>query len=80
MNSQTPTRLDRALAGVCLNCIVCRHARKKQKGAAFWFVRKVESGVCPFCRAYERVYGRKSHAGAGNGFTSPRVCPPPPRP
>jgi hypothetical protein len=61
MNPQTPTSFDRVLAEICLNCMVCRHARKKQNGAAYWLVRKMESNVCPFCRAYERVYGRKPH-------------------
>jgi hypothetical protein len=28
---------------------------------AFWFVEQVGGSVCPFCRAYEKVYGRKSH-------------------
>lgn len=55
------SKLDMALAKVCLNCPACRHARKTQGGAAFWLVRNVENSVCPFCRAYERVYGRKSH-------------------
>jgi hypothetical protein len=40
---------------------VCGHARKTQKGLAFWFVRCVEGSVCPYCKAYERVYGRKAH-------------------
>jgi len=52
---------DRAMAKFCMNCIVCRHARKKQQGPAFWFVRKIEGDLCPFCRAYERVYNRKPH-------------------
>ena len=53
--------MDRSLAKVCMNCPVCRHARKKQQGAAYWFVRKIEGNLCPFCKAYERVYGRKAH-------------------
>ena len=53
--------MDRSLAKVCLNCPVCRHARKKQQGAAYWFVQKIEGDLCPFCKAYERVYGRKAH-------------------
>jgi rubrerythrin len=53
--------LDRLLARVCVNCPVCRTARRRQAGAAFTLVRKVETGVCPFCRAYERVFGRKAH-------------------
>ena len=56
-----PGALDRMLAQVCVGCPVCRRARKKQAGAAYWLVRRVEGGVCPFCRAYERVYGRKAH-------------------
>ena len=54
-------RLEKALADVCVSCPVCRRARGRQRGAAFWFVRKAERQVCPFCRAYERVYGRKAH-------------------
>ncbi|MEI6610417.1 MAG: hypothetical protein WCO53_11820 [Deltaproteobacteria bacterium] len=53
--------MDRSLAKVCMNCPVCRHARKKQHGAAYWFVQKIEGDLCPFCKAYERVYGRKAH-------------------
>jgi hypothetical protein len=56
-----PSRLDKALANVCLNCPVCRRARKRQRGTAFWLVRNVESRTCPFCRAFERVFGRKAH-------------------
>lgn len=56
-----PTKLDRALAKVCENCPVCRTARRKQKGAAYRLVKNVEQGACPFCRAYERVHGRKAH-------------------
>jgi uncharacterized protein CbrC (UPF0167 family) len=52
---------DRFMAKVCVNCTVCKLARKKQHGAAYWFVSKIEGGLCPFCRAYERVYGRKAH-------------------
>ncbi|GAB6271798.1 MAG TPA: hypothetical protein DHO02_00190 [Syntrophaceae bacterium] len=55
------TDKDRKMAQVCVKCPVCRHARKKQKGAAFWFVKKIEGKLCPFCKAHERVYGRKAH-------------------
>jgi uncharacterized protein CbrC (UPF0167 family) len=58
------TKSDRFLAKFCVNCTVCKHARKKQQGAAFWFVSKIEGNLCPFCRAYERVYGRKAHSPA----------------
>jgi len=55
------TNLDRALARVCESCPVCRTARRNQQGVANRFVRGIEVGVCPFCRAYERVNGRKAH-------------------
>ena len=61
MPSANPSPLDAALARVCVNCPVCRTARRKQRGWAFRLVRQVETKVCPFCRAYERVYGRKAH-------------------
>lgn len=61
MNPRPISKLDRALASVCRNCPVCRRARERQKGLAFWLVNKVEHRLCPFCRAYERVYGRRAH-------------------
>lgn len=56
-----PSKLDRQLAKVCLNSPVCRQARRKPRGLAFWFVKRAEGKLCPFCRAYERVDGRKAH-------------------
>jgi hypothetical protein len=50
----------RFLAERSVNCVVCRRARRQQAGVAFWLVKTFE-GLCPFCRAYEKVYGRKSH-------------------
>lgn len=58
---KSEARLDSLLAGVCRNCPVCRRARRRQRGAAFALVRSVENRVCPFCRAYARVTGRKAH-------------------
>jgi hypothetical protein len=55
------TDRDRAMAQKCVECPVCRHARKRQRGFAHFFVRKIEGGLCPFCQAYERVYGVKAH-------------------
>ncbi len=66
MNNPTPSGLDRLLARVCVNCPVCRRARKKQAGVAFRLVRKIEIHLCPFCRAYARVYGRPSHEALAN--------------
>jgi uncharacterized protein CbrC (UPF0167 family) len=56
------------MAQRCLECPVCGHARKTQKALAFWLVRRVEGSVCPYCKAYERVYGRKAHEPAGGQF------------
>ena len=61
MSNDTVTNLDRALARVCENCPVCRSASRNQHGLANRFVRGIEEGICPFCRAYERVHGCKAH-------------------
>jgi hypothetical protein len=61
MNPKPVTNRDRKLARISEHCLVCNRARKKQSGLAFWLVKNVESHICPFCRAYERVHGRKSH-------------------
>jgi hypothetical protein len=61
MTQEGITEADRKLAQRCVDCPVCGHARKKQRGIAYWFVKHVEGGVCPSCQAYERVYGRKAH-------------------
>ena len=61
MPDRPVTDRDRALARVCAGCPVCRRARTRQQGLAYRFVRGVEGRVCPFCRAYERVHGRKAH-------------------
>jgi hypothetical protein len=52
---------DRWLAERCRQCPVCRRARARQRGLAFWIVKNVEGSVCPACKAYEKVYGRKAH-------------------
>jgi hypothetical protein len=61
MSERAITERDRARAQKCLECLVCRRARRKQRGFAFWLVQRVEGGLCPYCKAYERVYGRKAH-------------------
>ena len=55
------TEKDRQRAKQCLDCPVCRHARKKQRGLAFWFVKKIDTGICPAGKAYEKVYQRKAY-------------------
>ncbi|MFH1311602.1 MAG: hypothetical protein ABIJ00_00070 [Candidatus Eisenbacteria bacterium] len=61
--TQTDTLTDRARenAQKCMECTVCDRARKNQRGFAYWFVRLLEGGLCPACKAYEKVYGRKAH-------------------
>ena len=61
MSETEITDRDRARAQRCVKCPVCTRARRQQRGVAFWFVKQVEGNVCPFCQAYEKVYGRKSH-------------------
>ncbi|UWG98712.1 hypothetical protein LPY66_07960 [Dehalobacter sp. DCM] len=55
------TEKDRLMAKVCINCPVCKHARKTQSGLAYRFVKNIENDHCPFCKAYAKVYGKKSH-------------------
>ncbi len=55
------TERDRQMAQKCVECPVCRKARDKQRGFIFWFVKTIENKICPFCQAYEKVYGRKAH-------------------
>ena len=61
MNAVTATEKDKQMAERCLTCRVCLHARKKQRGIAYWFVKNIEKGICPYCATYERVYGKKAH-------------------
>ncbi|HOX04184.1 MAG TPA: hypothetical protein P5555_18075 [Candidatus Paceibacterota bacterium] len=66
-----PSWVDRAMARVCVGCLVCRRARQRQRGMAFRLVQRLEAKLCPFCLAYDRVYGRKAHEAA------PGAEPPP---
>ena len=61
MSDSEITEQDKKRARQCLECPVCKRARKKQKGIAFWFVKKLENKLCPDCKAYEKVYKRKAH-------------------
>ena len=61
MDNAGVSNLDRTLAKVCESCPVCRMARNNQQGLANRFVRGIEADICPFCRAYEKVHGRKAH-------------------
>lgn len=61
MHKTSITEKDKQMAKRCIECPVCRHARKKQRGIAYGFVKYIEHGICPYCAAYERVYGKKAH-------------------
>ncbi|MCF7957985.1 MAG: hypothetical protein K9M57_05995 [Phycisphaerae bacterium] len=61
VTESTITEKDRKMALRCVACPVCRRARARQKGLAYLFVKFIEGGICPYCQAYERVYGQKSH-------------------
>ena len=52
---------DKKKAQYCLNCPLCRYARKRQKGVLFWLVKRIAETFCPFCKSYEKTYGRKAH-------------------
>ncbi len=58
MELEKTTSQDRFLAKVCELCPLCRHARNRGEGIAYRLVSRLEKDICPFCRAYERVYGR----------------------
>jgi hypothetical protein len=66
MDNNDASALDHSMARICGSCPVCRSARRNQQGLANLFVRGVEVHVCPFCRAYERVHGRKAHESLEN--------------
>jgi len=61
MPAKVPTEKDKKMAQRCVECPVCQKARAQQQGFAFWFVKHIEDGICPYCAAYERVYGKKAH-------------------
>ena len=65
MTTTEVASLDRILAKVCELCPFCLHARYHQEGMVFDFVKRIESDICPFCKAYERVHGKKAHEKRG---------------
>jgi len=54
MDTTSATERDKQMAQRCVDCPVFTHARKKQRGIAYWFVKTIEHSVCPYCAAYER--------------------------
>ncbi len=67
MSISAVSERDRKMAQKCVECPVCNQARKTQKGFAFWFVKNIEDSLCPYCKAYEKVYGRKAHEPISTG-------------
>lgn len=65
MNISHISSLDLALAKICEHCPVCLHARYHQEGVVYNFVKGIETDICPFCKAYERVHGKKAHEKRG---------------
>ena len=61
MDNTDITEKDKKLAQQCVECKICVKARDKQGGFFFTIVKFLEGGVCPACKAYEKVYGRKAH-------------------
>jgi hypothetical protein len=61
METQNVTEKDREMAQFCLNCFCGKIARQEQKGFMYACVKNFTEELCPFCQAYERVYGRKAH-------------------
>ena len=62
MKNAAVTERDKKMAQKCVGCYVCKKARVNQKGFFFWFVQEIDERICPFCKAYEKVYGRKASA------------------
>jgi hypothetical protein len=62
MQNAVITEKEKKMAEFCRSgCPVCQRARRKQGGFLFWFIKKVGNGLCPYCRAHEKVYGKKAH-------------------
>jgi hypothetical protein len=61
------TERDRRWAQRCIDCVLCKRARVRQRGFSYWFVKCIDSRICPFCKAYEKVYGRKAHESSPAG-------------
>ena len=57
---ENPSRLLKFMAKQCATCPVCRKARKNPGGILYKSVKHIESKICPFCIAYEKVTGRKA--------------------
>jgi ubiquitin len=61
MENSSVSDKDREMAQVCMSCPMCENARKDQKGFFYSCVKNFAEAMCPYCQAYERVYGCKAH-------------------
>jgi len=61
MENANVSEKDREMAQVCMSCPMCKNARIDQNGFMNSCVKNFTESICPFCQAYERVYGRKAH-------------------
>jgi uncharacterized protein CbrC (UPF0167 family) len=57
METTSVTEKDTQMAQRCVECAVCTRARKMQRGIAYWFVKTIEHGICPYCMA-GKYWGR----------------------
>ena len=53
------TEKDRAMAQRCIECGLCQKMRVNPKGFVFRLINKIKGSLCPYCKAYEKVYGHK---------------------
>ncbi len=53
------TERDRKLAQECIKCALCRDVEDRN-GMPQWLLSSIER-LCPYRRAYEKVYGLKAH-------------------
>jgi hypothetical protein len=66
MENVEATEEEREMARMCLQCPCCKTARLEQKGLVYTCIKNFAEGLCPFCQAYEKVFGLKGHEPAPN--------------
>jgi hypothetical protein len=50
MNTISATEKDKKMAEHCVTCPVCSHARKKQRGIAYWVCQEYREWCLPILR------------------------------
>ncbi|MHC1592634.1 MAG: hypothetical protein ACXQT1_00965 [Methermicoccaceae archaeon] len=56
----TDSELEKRAEFCRSKCPVCTRARA-DGGLARWFVKHIDRKVCPYCRAYEKIYHKKAY-------------------